>query len=177
MSVKERLKEYIKYSGLSISDFEKSIFASNGYVNSISKGIGADKIEIIIEKYPNLNIEWLLRGKGGRMLNSDTGDMVTENTSHEESSLLLSIIERKDERIESLVKNIATLEEQVKQLKTYIKQLRESRASDAMFSDKPNPVPELSKEVQELPDNTNTQGLIATEDTKTYTKPRKNLHI
>lgn len=63
MSVKERLKEYLKYEDISIINFEKSINASNGYVNSISKSIGIDKLETIIENYPNLNIEWLLTGR------------------------------------------------------------------------------------------------------------------
>jgi phage repressor protein C with HTH and peptisase S24 domain len=64
MSVKERIKEFIYKNNLSISEFEKSIGASNGYVNSISKSIGIDKLNSILEKYPNINIEWLLTGKG-----------------------------------------------------------------------------------------------------------------
>lgn len=70
MSVKERLKSYIKHIGISIIDFEKSINVSNGYVNSISKGIGNDKTALIIENYPNLNLDWLLTGKGD-MLKTD----------------------------------------------------------------------------------------------------------
>ena len=62
MSVKKRLKEYIAHSGLTISQFEKSINVSNGYINSISRGIGADKMQKIIENYSNLNINWLLTG-------------------------------------------------------------------------------------------------------------------
>lgn len=64
MSVKDRLKEFVRSMNLTIRDFEISINASNGYVNSISKGIGADKLEMILEKYPNLNTEWLLTGVG-----------------------------------------------------------------------------------------------------------------
>lgn len=64
MSVKERLKRYIRFENLKIKDFEASIQASNGYVNSISKGIGEDKVAKIKENYPNLNIEWLLWGEG-----------------------------------------------------------------------------------------------------------------
>lgn len=60
MSVKERLKIFIASEGLSVSDFEKSIDAGNGYVNNISKSIGVDKLEKISKKYPYLNIEWLL---------------------------------------------------------------------------------------------------------------------
>ncbi len=64
MSVKNRIKDFLKLEKISISDFEKSINSSNGYVNSISKSVGLDKLESIIENYPMLNIEWLLTGKG-----------------------------------------------------------------------------------------------------------------
>jgi hypothetical protein len=64
MNVKERVKEFTKYCNITISAFEKSIHVANGYVNSISKSIGIDKIASILEIYPNLNIEWLLAGKG-----------------------------------------------------------------------------------------------------------------
>lgn len=60
MSVKDRLKEYIKSKQLTIKAFEESINASNGYVNSISKGIGKEYLEIIREKYPDLDLNWLL---------------------------------------------------------------------------------------------------------------------
>ena len=64
MSVKERLKFYIKSIKLSITAFEDSINVANGYVNSISKSVGVDKIELILENYPKLNLEWLLTGQG-----------------------------------------------------------------------------------------------------------------
>jgi phage repressor protein C with HTH and peptisase S24 domain len=64
MSVKKRLKDFIKNKNLSVSAFEKSINASNGYVNSISKSIGVDKLNLILEIYPNLDIQWLLTGAG-----------------------------------------------------------------------------------------------------------------
>ncbi|MBI9064822.1 MAG: hypothetical protein JEZ14_22745 [Marinilabiliaceae bacterium] len=70
MNVKERLKRFVKTIGLSVSAFEKSIGASNGYVNSIAKSIGIDKLEKIIEIYSNMNIEWLLTGNGS-MLKED----------------------------------------------------------------------------------------------------------
>lgn len=63
MSVKEKLKKYLKVKGIKISDFEKSIEASNGYVNSISKGIGGDKLEKIRVVYPDLDIKSLLDDK------------------------------------------------------------------------------------------------------------------
>lgn len=83
MSVKDRIKAFIDYNNQSISLFEKSIKASNGYINSISKSIGLDKLLTIIEKYPNLNIEWLLTGKG---------EMIKPENSTKESKQDLSFI-------------------------------------------------------------------------------------
>lgn len=67
-SLKQRLVSFIYYKRLSQKKFEDSIGVSNGYVNSISKGIGADKLEKICSKYPELNRKWLLYGHG-EMLN------------------------------------------------------------------------------------------------------------
>ena len=55
---------------ISISEFEKSINVANGYINSISKGIGTDKINNILEKYPNLSVEWLITGEGSMLKGS-----------------------------------------------------------------------------------------------------------
>jgi hypothetical protein len=47
-----------------VSFFESEIGLSHGYVNSITENIGNDKLERIVEHDPELNIEWLLLGKG-----------------------------------------------------------------------------------------------------------------
>lgn len=73
LSVKDRIKKFIKYQGQSIRSFEESINASNGYINSVSKGFVEDKLNKIIEKYPNLDIQWLLTGKGS-MLKSEVSN-------------------------------------------------------------------------------------------------------
>lgn len=69
--VKERLIEYIKTTRKNISEFEREIGVSSGYISNISKSIQPDKLEIISEKHPSLNIEWLLVGIGS-MLKADT---------------------------------------------------------------------------------------------------------
>lgn len=63
-TVKERLVAFIKEKGLSQSRFEKSVGLSNGFVNNISKGIGADKLQKILCVYPDLSTKWLLTGEG-----------------------------------------------------------------------------------------------------------------
>ena len=69
-TLKERLIEFIKSQGLSQGKFEKRMNFSNGYVNSISKGIGGDKLQRIIGEFPRLNSDWLLYGRGN-MLNNE----------------------------------------------------------------------------------------------------------
>ncbi|KZS41873.1 hypothetical protein AWE51_00055 [Aquimarina aggregata] len=76
MNVKSRLKEYVSYKKLSIRQFENSINASNSYVNSISRSIGVDKLEAIVEKYPDLDLKWLLTGKG-EMLSSQNDPFIS----------------------------------------------------------------------------------------------------
>ena len=75
MTVKDRVKKFCKSKGIRVSDFEKTLNVANGYVNSISKSIGIDKINTILENYPNLSLEWLLTGKG-EMLKEEVSDNV-----------------------------------------------------------------------------------------------------
>ena len=72
-TVKERIISFLKEKKLSQSAFEKSTGLSNGYVNNISKGIGAEKLQRIIEVYPELSQVWLLTGEG-EMLRTPTAD-------------------------------------------------------------------------------------------------------
>ncbi len=71
MKVKERLKMYIARKGMTNAAFEKSLGVSNGYINSINKSMGLDKIQLIIELYPDLNLDWLFAEKGA-MLKAET---------------------------------------------------------------------------------------------------------
>lgn len=63
-SVKQRLIEFIKYKDLSQRKFEQLVGLSNGFVNNISKGIGADKMLKILSVFPELNQRWLLYNEG-----------------------------------------------------------------------------------------------------------------
>ncbi len=72
--LKSRLKEYISFKKLSVRAFEASIDVSFSYVNSMSKSIGVEKIQIIVEKYPDLSLKWLFTGKG-KMINTNKTDL------------------------------------------------------------------------------------------------------
>lgn len=67
MTVKERLKKYIEYKGLSMRKFCLSIGVSTGYVNNINQSIQPAKIDSITIQYPDLNTGWLLTGEGSML--------------------------------------------------------------------------------------------------------------
>lgn len=85
MGVKERLIEFIDHKRISRRSFSLGIGASSSFVNSISKGIGPEYIERIKDKYPDLNIAWLLTGEGD-MLKSEPQPSNGDTLSPEISS-------------------------------------------------------------------------------------------
>lgn len=69
----ERIKDFIDTKGISISAFERSIGMSNAsFGKSLKNGgaIGTDKLENILNTYPEINPNWLITGNGS-MLKSD----------------------------------------------------------------------------------------------------------
>lgn len=72
-SVKERTIEFIKYKGITMKSFENSCGLSSGYVTSMRKGFGIDKLNNVLNAYPELSRDWLLYGEG-EMIKTDTQD-------------------------------------------------------------------------------------------------------
>lgn len=118
--VSDRLRIYIDYKGLSVSRFEKSIGAANGFVGNISKGISRDKLEKITNQYPDLSRDWLLYGEGDMLKNSvqvngngnavanGNGCAATINSNEVESlkeriKLLERLLEEKERTIQILM--------------------------------------------------------------------------
>jgi hypothetical protein len=118
MNTKERLKEYIKFKGMAVTSFEKSIGAANSYVNSIYKSIGPDKVNVIIEKYPDLNMDWLLTNRGEMLTTKQ--EMVIET---KEKPSYISADGYQFKYISLLEKSIASLERTVASLEAKIAEL------------------------------------------------------
>ena len=61
----------IKHLNLSARQFDLSISASNGYTLRMQKNnasVGSDVIERIVKLYPQVNLVWLITGKGDMLL-------------------------------------------------------------------------------------------------------------
>lgn len=89
--MKQRIKEYLKYKGVKIIEFSAAIGVSNAYISSIKKSIQPDKISRIQECYPDLNIEWLVTGRGN-MLNTPQGNMSVINNGTNSGTMANSIV-------------------------------------------------------------------------------------
>lgn len=80
MKTKDRLKLFVKSLNMGQNIFEKEVGIANGYLASKSQTISSDTVERVMEKYPDLNLEWLFCGKG-EMLKSSLSNSIAENSS------------------------------------------------------------------------------------------------
>lgn len=80
MGIKERIVLFIKGQGISRAEFERKSCLSNGYVNNIRDGMGADKVENVLRAFPALNRTWLLTGEG-EMLNHPSDKTANQSIS------------------------------------------------------------------------------------------------
>ena len=64
MTTKDRIRAYCEYKGISIRQFEIQSNLSNGYVSSMRKGLGIEKLENVLNAFPDLSRDWLLYEEG-----------------------------------------------------------------------------------------------------------------
>lgn len=70
VTVKERILAFVAKKGLKMKEFERMAQLSTGYVTSMRKGFGSEKLNNVLEAFPDLNREWLLYGEGEMLKNS-----------------------------------------------------------------------------------------------------------
>ena len=63
MEIKDRIDEFIALKGLTVKAFEKEIGISNGLWTK-AKTLSEDVLLKTIAHYPEINSDWLLKGKG-----------------------------------------------------------------------------------------------------------------
>ena len=80
MDEKEKIKQYLNSKGVSKNSFYQKTGFAIGFLDS-GKSLGADKLETIIDNYPDLSLEWLVLGKG---------DMIKPTTITNGSGVVIS---------------------------------------------------------------------------------------
>lgn len=69
---KTRLQEYLDMKGISQSEFYRSTGLNRGLIDTdkLHQSLSSDKIAIIVGVYSDLNVEWLITGKGPMLLSA-----------------------------------------------------------------------------------------------------------
>lgn len=80
-SVKDRTIEFVKTKGITMKSFEEKCDLSSGYVTSMRKGFGDEKLKNVLTAFPELNRDWLLYGEGNMFR-----DVSITQTSHGDNS-------------------------------------------------------------------------------------------
>lgn len=76
-SIKERTLAFIKFKGITMKEFEAKCNLSTGYVTSMRKGYGPEKLSNVLSAFPDLNRDWLLYNEG-EMLNTPSASAPKE---------------------------------------------------------------------------------------------------
>ncbi len=95
--IKERTIEFVKFKGMTMKSFEQRCDLSSGYVTSMRKGFGIDKLNNVLTAFPELNREWLLYGEG-EMLNTHQEPPTLDQSETPETLLATLALGMQEER-------------------------------------------------------------------------------
>lgn len=110
MKVVDRLAKYLEMKGITPRAFEENCGLSNGYFGKQLKtggSIGSDILEKVGDKYPDLNLVWLITGRGKIIVKPPKGkEAETNDIQLQEEAAAYAI---RDRLIEVLKGHIETL--------------------------------------------------------------------
>ncbi|UWI07311.1 MAG: CI repressor [Bacteriophage sp.] len=81
MNVNSRILEFVSAKGLSVAEFERLCGLSNGYVRKVKDSLGKRGLADILRKFPDLNPDWLLTGKGEMLFTNLTQQSIISYTT------------------------------------------------------------------------------------------------
>lgn len=84
MGLQERIRQFIRHLGLTVSEFEGKVGLSNGSVSKMGDGTRRKTIDKISNSFPELSKVWLLTGEG-EMLASEAPEVEQTIQDNEDS--------------------------------------------------------------------------------------------
>lgn len=132
MTTKDRLKEFLSAKNIGRNKFEFQIGVSRGYLSTKSEIISSEVIEKTVDIFPDLNLEWLITGKGEMFKPIDTSSSIISTQSQAESNqddfdkdklieLLMRTVKTYQAREDELLLRVEQLKGEIDQLKTNYK--------------------------------------------------------
>lgn len=117
--VKDRLGEFIAHLGLNNSAFEKKCGLSNGYIRNFKGNLGTQKLEGILNAFPQLNKDWLLFGNGTMLnISENQPENPVEEQPKERTMVdrIFSIVESQKKDIETLIQLVKEKDDKIEEL-------------------------------------------------------------
>ena len=103
--MKERVLQFIEYTGLNKASFEKMVGLSNGAVDKMGAKTRHSTVDKISKTFPEINRDWLMTGKGNMLNEGASNNGVVEisaeawNVIKKQADSLAS----KDRQVEELI--------------------------------------------------------------------------
>ena len=76
--MKERVLQFIEYTGLNKASFEKMVGLSNGAVDKMGANTRHSTVDKISKTFPEINRDWLMTGKGNMLNEGASNNGVVE---------------------------------------------------------------------------------------------------
>lgn len=117
--MKDRLRQIIDYYNLNTRNFEIKISVSEGVISKFlanKNGIKADTLQKINAIFPNINLDWLITGRGS-MFYSQNREQITppeSNNTHK------AIADERERTIQILQETNTNLLKEIDQLRNYV---------------------------------------------------------
>ena len=148
-NIKERILYFIENQGEKKELFFEELGMSYANFKGIQKksALGSDKIDKILSKYPNLNLDWLFTGQG-EMLKNTPAPEPTPQESHAGADELVTLLR---DKIALLEKNNASLEYTISiQEKITTSQEREIQRQQEKITSKDQEIQRLKEKITQL---------------------------
>lgn len=101
---KGRLLEYLDCMDIKKAEFYRTTGLANGFLDK-NDNIGSDNIEIIVSKYPNINLSWLVTGNG-EMLRDDGNNNLKNIEDMEKLLEMLRMAMEQNRALISIIENL-----------------------------------------------------------------------
>lgn len=125
-TIKDRLLEFIEHKSISVRQFELASGLGSAYIAHMPKKMSPRKISGISAAYPELNLTWLLEGRGEMLLKTPE-DAIEQSKRIDAISQLRLTLAAKDEVIAAKDEIIETLRDAIALYKKRIEELERSR--------------------------------------------------
>ena len=130
MTLKERLKGFIKYKGISVRSFEIKCGLSNGYISNMRVSIQPEKMSCIAEQFPELNMGWLMTGEG-EMIKAMQQESTVSNRTVSISVEAWDVIKKQAESLKAQADSLERRDRQTDELISIIRKENALKANDA----------------------------------------------